>query len=420
MLAASNLSPIFSLTNKFSEIIGYPGAPKAPLTKEFGFSKGLDKPIPIFQILDKDGKISNPEMMEQVEKVLDKKRMLKMYHSMIKIRIIDDLFVIAQRQGRITSYMKNTGEEAIQIGVAEAMDKDDVAHMQYREHGLVMHRGFTVDEMLNQCLATTEDYLKGRRMPIHYGSKKVNCIPVSPPLCTQVPQAAGQGYTMRMDGRPNVTVCFFGDGSASEGDVHSGMNFAAVRRSNTIFLCRNNGYAISTPVKDQYRGDGIASRAIGYGIPFIRIDGFDIFSTFYTTYRARQQILGKDETGEAHGPIFIETMGYRLCNHTTSDDSLKYRSQSEIDSWANHHDPVNRFRKYLIEKGHWSKEEDKDFERQTKKEIADALHRGEVKPRVAPERICEDVYAEVTPRLKRQFKFSMATRAKYEAEYFEK
>lgn len=181
-----------------------------------------------------------------------------------------------------------------------------------------------------------------------------------------------------------------------------------------MFQTKKISHIFSKIQSDQYRGDGIASRAIGYGIPFIRVDGFDIFSTFYATYRARQAILGKDDNGEAHGPIFIETMGYRLCNHTTSDDSLKYRSQSEIDAWGNHHDPVNRFRTYLIEKGYWSKEEDKDFEKQTKKEIADALHRGEVKPRVAPERICEDVYAEVTPRLKRQFKFSMATRAKYE------
>lgn len=116
-----------------------------------------------------------------------------------------------------------------------------------------------------QCYSNSSDLGKGRQMPVHYGSKALHFQTVSSPLTTQVPQATGAAYALKVAGKPNVVCCFFGDGAASEGDFHAGLNFAATLEAPVLFFCRNNGYAISTPVEEQYRGDGIVARGIAYG-----------------------------------------------------------------------------------------------------------------------------------------------------------
>lgn len=140
-------------------------------------------------------------------------------------------------------------------------------------------------------------------------------------------------------------VTYFGEGAASEGDAHAAMNFASVFDVPLIFFCRNNGYAISTPVKEQYRGDGIASRGPAYGIVTIRVDGNDLFAVYNAT-RAARQIAIKESR-----PVLIEAMTYRLGHHSTSDDSTAYRSVDEINLWEKGDNPMNRFRNYLIRKG---------------------------------------------------------------------
>ena len=124
------------------------------------------------------------------------------------------------------------------------------------------------------------DVGKGRQMPIHYGSKELNLVNVSSPLATQIPHASGSGYKYRIDGDDRVACAFFGDGSASEGDFHAALNFAATLRCQTLFYCRNNMFASSTPVDEQYAGDGIAARGIAYGMPTIRVDGNDLFAVY--------------------------------------------------------------------------------------------------------------------------------------------
>jgi len=172
---------------------------------------------------------------------------------------VDDILYNAQRQGRISFYMTGNGEEAIHIGTAAGLTLDDVIFAQYRELGVFLWRGFTLDDVMNQCFSTCLDSGKGRQMPVHYGSAEANIQTISSPLATQIPQAAGAGYAMKLAKSSGCAVCYFGEGAASEGDFHAALNFAATAQSATLFICRNNGWAISTPTADQYHGDGMNS-----------------------------------------------------------------------------------------------------------------------------------------------------------------
>eukprot|EP00461_Guttulinopsis_vulgaris_P002575 UN02576 len=231
--------------------------------------------------------------------------------------------------------MTSFGEEATHIGAASALSKDDTIFAQYRESGVLLWRGFTLTQMAHQCFGTHEDLGKGRQMPVHYGSRELNFQTISSPLATQLPQAVGHAYAMKQAGKKAITACFFGEGAASEGDFHAALNFSATLEAPVLFFCRNNGYAISTPVKDQYRGDGIAGRASGYGIKVIRVDGNDLLAVHEATELARNYIL------ENNQPAVLETMSYRAGHHSTSDDSTRYRDAAEIEQWQTTNNPLN-------------------------------------------------------------------------------
>lgn len=186
-------------------------------------------------------------------------------------------------------------------------------------------------------------------MPVHYGSDELNICTVSSPLCTQVPQASGAGYKYRINNENKVAVTYFGEGAASEGDFGPALNFAATLRCQTLFYVRNNMYAISTPIDDQYAGDGIAVRGVSYGIPTIRVDGNDIFAVYAATKKAREMIIKEKR------PVMIEAISYRQGDHSTSDFSQAYRDTEEMKKW-NHllnefKCPIYRLEKYLISKG---------------------------------------------------------------------
>lgn len=169
--------------------------------------------------------------------------------------------------------------------------------------------------MANQVVGNHLDVGKGRQMPIHYGSKELNIANISSPLATQIPHASGSGYHYRIKGMDKIACTFFGDGSASEGDFHAALNFAATLRSQTLFYCRNNMFAISTPVDEQYAGDGIAARGVAYGIKTLRIDGNDLFAVYKSVEAARKMIV------EEQRPVLIEAISYRGGDHSTSDNS---------------------------------------------------------------------------------------------------
>lgn len=226
-----------------------------------------------------------------------------MYKDMTMLNQMDKILYESQRQGRISFYMTNYGEEATHIGSAAALTNDDVVFGQYREAGVLMWRGFTLAQFMNQCYGNLEDEGKGRQMPVHYGCKELNFMTISSPLTTQMPQAAGSAYALKGKGR--IVIVYFGDGAASEGDAHAAFNFAATLDCPIIFFCRNNGYAISTPTSDQYKGDGIASRGPSYGINTLRVDGNDVFAVYNATAKAKELCIKKSQ------PVLIEAMTYR-------------------------------------------------------------------------------------------------------------
>jgi 2-oxoisovalerate dehydrogenase E1 component alpha subunit len=296
----------------------------------------------------------------------------------VAVSIMDLLMFEAQRQGRLSFYMVSAGEEGIAIGSASALSPADVIFCQYRESGVYLQRGFTLDQFMNQLFANSKDAGLGRNMPVHYGSKELNIHTISSTLATQIPHAAGAAYALKLQNQqqpetpPRIAVCFFGEGAASEGDFHAALNIAATRQVPAIFICRNNGYAISTPTSDQYRGDGIASRGAGYGIATLRVDGNDIFAVRRVTKEARRLAL---ENGGR--PILIEMMAYRVGHHSTSDDSFAYRQKVEVEDWKRRDNPITRLRKWLESRGLWDEEKEKDLRSQTRKEVLKAFEKAE-------------------------------------------
>jgi 2-oxoisovalerate dehydrogenase E1 component alpha subunit len=264
---------------------------------------------------------------------------------------------------------------------------------QYREPGILMWRGFTIENFADQCFSNKDGHGKGRQMPVHYGSKDLNYHTISSPLATQLPHAVGASYAFKLSKQDRIAVCYFGEGAASEGDFHAALNIAATRECPILFFCRNNGFAISTPTKDQFRGDGIASRGAGYGIPIMRVDGNDFLAVYEATRFAREYIL------EHSTPILIEAMSYRQGHHSTSDDSTRYREVADIKHWKETCDPIDRTQRYLLKKGWLTEAQDQHLRDKQRTDVLDALQKAESKGPPALETMFEDVYDVKIPHL---------------------
>lgn len=211
---------------------------------------------------------------------------------------------------------------------------------------------------------------------------------------------------------PRVVAVYFGEGAASEGDFHGALNIAATRSCPVIFICRNNGYSISTPTLDQYRGDGIASRGIGYGIDTVRVDGNDFWAMREATKKARDMAL--EDGGK---PVLIEAMSYRVSHHSTSDDSYAYRARVEVEDWKRRDNPITRLRKYMETRGFWDESKEKDAKESIKKDVLKAFSEAEREKKPAIRTMFEDVYEEMTPDLKAQMEELKQHLEKYPNEY---
>ena len=211
---------------------------------------------------------------------------------------------------------------------------------------------------------------------------------------------------------PRVVVAFFGEGAASEGDFHAALNIAATRSCPVIFICRNNGYAISTPTLDQYRGDGIASRGVGYGIDTVRVDGNDIWAVREATKKARE--LALQNGGK---PVLIEGMTYRVSHHSTSDDSFAYRARVEVEDWKRRDNPISRLRKWMEAKGIWDEGKEKQARETIRRSVMKAFSEAEKQQKPPLRAMFEDVYEEITPDLEQQMSDLKTHLDKYPAEY---
>ena len=288
---------------------------------------------------------------------------VKLYKTMARLQVMDAIFYEAQRQARFSFYMTSAGEEATVVASAAALHDEDVIYAQYREQGALMWRGYTCQDFADQCYSNERDPNKGRQMPIHYGDKHKNFVTISSPLGTQLPQAVGHAYALRMedDGlvasrrldvsddaageqHRRVVACYFGEGAASEGDFHAALNMSATLDTPVVFLCRNNGWAISTPAwPEQYKGDGIAGRGGSYGVRSIRVDGNDAVAVYVAVSQARA------EAAETGTPRLLELMTYRLGDHSTSDDRRNYVPANQLIQAEQDGDPIRRLSSFLGE-----------------------------------------------------------------------
>ncbi|XP_009761044.1 2-oxoisovalerate dehydrogenase subunit alpha 1, mitochondrial-like [Nicotiana sylvestris] len=387
--------------------LDFPGG-KIPLTSEMKFiSEASDIRLPCYRVLNDDGSLISDSIYEQVGQELA----VNMYTAMVTLKTMDTFLYEAQRQGRISFYMTCCGEEAINIASAAALSPHDFVLPQYRESGVLLWRGFTVQECTNQCFGNKDDKGKGRQMPVHYGSKKHNVITISSPLATQISQAAGVAYSLKMDKRGACTVVYTGEGGTSEGDFHAGLNFAAVMEAPVIFICRNNGWAISTPVYEQFRSDGIVTKGIGYGIRSIRVDGNDAIAVYSAIHAARNMAINENR------PILVEAMTYRVGHHSTSDDSTRYRPTNEIEYWKTARSPIARFRKWIQRNGWWSDDKESELYRNTKKQVLQAIERAEKMEKPPLTELFTDVYDQMLPNLQEQERSLRDTFKKHSTDY---
>lgn len=348
--------------------------------------------IETYRLLDLDGHIIDPEYTVP----FSQDQAIKIYKEMITISIMDQIMYDAQRQGRLSFYMVSAGEEGISVGSAAALKDDDQLFCQYREQGVLLHRGVTLKEMMSQLYANSNDTARGRMMPVHYENARINLHPISSPLTSQLPHAAGAAYALKISGKPAISMCYFGDGAASEGDFHAALNFAATRNCPVVYFCRNNGYAISTPTSEQFRGDGIASRGAGYGIPAIRVDGNDVFAVHRVTSAARELALKEQR------PVLVEAMSYRVSHHSTSDDSFAYRSRTEVETWKRSDNPISRMRKWLENQKWWTEEDEIAARHDLRKEVLKEFNAAEKVKLPELKHVFTDVWAEMSPVLEEQ------------------
>jgi pyruvate dehydrogenase E1 component alpha subunit len=287
-----------------------------------------------------------------------------MYRDMVLSRELDRRMLALQRQGRIGTYAMLEGQEAVQIGSALALDPGDFVFPSYREHGVQVARGLPIDVLLA--------YWKG--LPnARWDMEKYRTAIVTVPIASQLPHAVGYSYVTRLRGEDTVTAVYFGDGATSEVDFHSGMNFAGVWKTPTVFICANNLYAISVPYQRQTASETIAQKAAAYGFEGLRADGMDVVAMYLATRQATERARRGD------GPTLIEAMTYRYGPHATADDPTLYRTREEEDAWRRR-DPIDRLRTFLESRDEWDRAVGEKVEMETSDLVAAAIAGIEAEP----------------------------------------
>lgn len=347
---------------------------------------------PLIQVLDTEGRIIDKKRDPEIG-VDDLKRI---YRTFVLMRHLDERMLRMQRQGRLGFYMTSTGEEACQIGSAWALDVADWVFPSYREPGVALWRGYALKDFFCQLFGNAADTVKGRQMPVHHSVRHLNFVSVSSPVGTQIPQAVGVAYAARIRKESTVAIAYFGEGTSSTSDFHVAMNFAGVWRAPCLFFCRNNGWAISVPLRCQTASETIAQKAHAYGFEGVLVDGNDVLAVAAVTREAAE----KARAGA--GPTLIEGRTYRRGAHSSSDDPNVYRDPNEPKEWEKR-DPVERFRKFLAARKIWTDAWQKELENEIKQEVQQALKAAEAEPSKPPiGSLFEDVYAQMPWHLAEQ------------------
>lgn len=302
-------------------------------------------PFALVRVLDPDGAAVGPWNPR-----LSADRLRAMLRDMMLTRAFDDRMYRAQRTGKTSFYMKCTGEEAVAIAAAHAMDRGDMCFPSYRQQGLLVARGWPLADMMCQIYSNRGDRLKGRQLPIMYSAKEAGFFSISGNLTTQYPQAVGWAMASAAKGDTRISAAWCGEGSTAEGDFHSAMTFASVYRAPVILNVVNNQWAISS-FQGFAGGESttFAARGLGYGVAALRVDGNDALAVYAATEWAAERARSN------HGPTLIEHFTYRVEGHSTSDDPAAYRPADE----ARHFplgDPIDRLKQHLIGLGEWDED----------------------------------------------------------------
>ena len=351
----------------------------------------------LVRVLTKDGQAVGPWNPK-----VDLATLTRGLRTMMLTRVYDERMYRAQRQGKTSFYMKSTGEEAVSIAQAMVLNHDDMCFPTYRQQGILLARGYPIVEMMNQVYSNGQDPMKGRQLPVMYSSKAHGFFSISGNLGTQFTQGVGWAMASAYKGDDRIASAYIGDGSTAEGDFHHALTFAAVYRAPVILNIVNNQWAISS-FQGIAGGEAapFASRAIGYNLPALRVDGNDFLAVYAATQWAAERARANA------GATVIEHFTYRAEGHSTSDDPTRYRPSDEAKLWPLG-DPIERLKQHLIQLGEWSDEAQQALHEELvevvraagkESEAHGTLHAGD---RPSVKTMFEDVYKEMDWRLIRQ------------------
>ncbi len=312
-----------------------------------------------------------------------------MYRMMLLARALDQKIWNLNRMGRANFVISGQGQEAAGVGSAWVIRRGhDVVLPYYRDFGVVLTLGMTPYEILLSVFARADDpNSAGRQMPNHWGCRRLGIITGSSPIATQIPHAAGIAAASRSRGDDAVTFCYFGEGAASKGDFHEALNFAGIHRLPIVFVCENNGYAISVPLAKQSAVADVADRAASYGFGGAVVDGNDPLAVYQATADA------VETARSGRGPTLIECKTYRYLPHTSDDDDRTYRTREEVEE-AKRNDPIVRFGGELKELGLLDDEGVESTCVELKQQVDDAVARAWEAPDPEPESALLHLYAE--------------------------
>lgn len=320
----------------------------------------------------------------------------QLFEHLLRVRCVDQRMLKLQRAGRIGFAGSMLGQEASMIGSAAALAAQDWMWSGLREGGAALMRGLPLREYVAQMYCNSNDTAKGRQMCNHFQHAGSNYPSWSSVIGTQIAHGVGAAYAAKRRGVDAVHGIYFGDGATSSNSFHSGMNFAAVWKVPAVFVCVNNGWAISVPSSQQTAQTDYAKKALAYGMPGFSVDGNDVLAC----YEAMKTLVEHARCGG--GPAFLVLNTYRRMGHSSSDDPTRYRDANEVAAWEKR-DPIRRFRAFLEGRGVLEDAEGDAVEAEILAAIDAVIHEQEAAAPMPLKSLVEDVYAEVPRHLKRQY-----------------
>ncbi len=338
-------------------------------------------PSDVIQVMRADGSVD-----EALDPGLTGPELVALYRDLVRTRILDERLLTLQRQGRIGFHVGSLGEEATIIGAAHALRPQDWIFPCYREVGAAMARGLPLQAFVDNVFGNANDLVKGRQMPDHHTGRAVRFASTSSPVGTQIPHAVGVAWGAKLRRDDVVSLAFFGDGATSTNDFHAAMNLAGIFRLPVVLLCRNNGWAISTPPERQTASPTFAEKGGAYGVLGVRVDGNDALAVVLVVRRAVERARS------GAGATLIEALTYRMGAHTSSDAPNRYRTEAEIRPWIER-DPIERMRRLLDRRGLFGREEDEAYRADVDRRFKEAVAIAERTPPPDLATLHEDVYA---------------------------